>query len=525
MIKQSVKIFCFVCTLVSVGLSQDGKPLQIVLPETLNWNLVPEGTNVKFRLKTAGGKDDKVIFKIAQGQLEDMKLDSTGVFEWTPDYEIADRINALRTITVIFEAHNAHDESVTQTVDFKVQHVNQPPYVDDLRPFYVQYKSLNTYRIDLASAVHDDDDDPVVVVPITDQLPEGAKLNAQGELTWQPSQIQFNQLRNHPIYIEFYVEDQPSKARAKGRLKIEATQMDLPPIITVVPNNDYFKVKENATINLKFYLADPNGDDDIATFDFVSDNRRVPTTALVKNTPNQYEFIWTPGYDFVRDPLDSLAIEITFFIIDKSQNRQERRVRLAVMNAVNEVENDKYFYGQYRAALTNAFNLLSQLQDKEEELKKNYKRAKKGKRNRSVVSASLGATTGLSGVLVPSGGSNRTLISTIGGTAVATIGTLEATEVIGKSTRDLLDRYNYVLEKKGEIQNKGDVFAREYALKSTRRTADFIKKLDDFRVAMALKGLVALELDASWENKKEATDKTIQRVFKDFSPLQEEVIK
>ena len=518
-------IFSFVYLLVSQGLSQENKPIQIVLPEAQNWNVVPEGTNVKFRLKALGGKDDKISFKIAQGQLDEMEFDSTGLFEWTPDYALANRINLLRTVTVIFEAHNAHDESVTQTVDFKIQHVNQPPYVDDLRPFYAQYKSLNTYRIDLANSVHDDDDDPVVVVPITDQMPEGAKLNAQGELTWQPSQIQFNQLRNHPLYIEFYVEDQPAKARAKGRLKIEATQMDLPPTITVVPNNDYFKVKENATLNLKFYLADPNGDDDIATFDFVSDNQRIPKSALVKNTPNQYEFIWTPGYDFVRDPLDSLAVEVTFFIIDKSQNRGEHHVQFTVMNAVNEVEKDKYLYTQYRSALTNAFNLLSQLQDKEEDLKKDYRRAKKGKRNRSVVSASLGATTGLSGVLVPSGGSNRTLISTIGGTAVATIGTLEATEVIGKSTRDLLDRYNYVLEKKSEIQSKGDVFAREYALKSTRRTADFVRKLDDFRATMALKGLVALELDASWENKREATEKAIQRIFKDFSPLQEETIK
>ena len=106
-----------------------------------------------------------------------------------------------------------------------------------------------------------------------------------------------------------------------------------------------------------------------------------------------------------------------------------------------------------------------------------------------------------------------------------TRGFVEATEVIGKSTKDLLDRYNYVLEKKGEIQNKGDVFAREYALKSTRRAGEFVKKLDDFSVSMALKGLVALELDASWENQKEATDKAIQRMFKDFSPLQEEVIK
>ena len=101
------------------------------------------------------------------------------------------------------------------------------------------------------------------------------------------------------------------------------------------------------------------------------------------------------------------------------------------------------------------------------------------------------------------------------------MGTLEATEVIGKSMKDLLERYNYVLGKKTEIQNKGDVFAREFALKASRRGGDFVKRLDDFRAIMSLSGLVALELDANWQNKKEATDKAIKRTFKDFTPLEE----
>ena len=38
---------------------------------------------------------------------------------------------------------------------------------------------------------------------------------------------------------------------------------------------------------------------------------------------------------------------------------------------------------------------------------------------------------------------------------------------------------------------------------------------------MSLSGLVALELDANWQAKKEATDKAIKRTFKDFTPLEE----
>ena len=36
---------------------------------------------------------------------------------------------------------------------------------------------------------------------------------------------------------------------------------------------------------------------------------------------------------------------------------------------------------------------------------------------------------------------------------------------------------------------------------------------------MNLSGLVALELDANWENKKEATDAALKKTFKDFVPL------
>ncbi len=38
---------------------------------------------------------------------------------------------------------------------------------------------------------------------------------------------------------------------------------------------------------------------------------------------------------------------------------------------------------------------------------------------------------------------------------------------------------------------------------------------------MNLSGLVALELDANWQSKKEASDKAIKRTFKDFQPLEE----
>jgi hypothetical protein len=156
------------------------------------------------------------------------------------------------------------------------------------------------------------------------------------------------------------------------------------------------------------------------------------------------------------------------------------------------------------------------MKEKENELKKSYVKAKKGKKNRSIVNASLGATTSLSSVFNKNA-DNQRLISTLGGTTVLTIGTLEATEVIGRSMKDLIDRLNYIVEKKNELQNKGDIFSRDYALKSSRRNQDFIRKVDDFMNAMSLKGLVVLDLDAAWEPKNKPTDTNIKKVFKDFS--------
>jgi len=499
--------------------AQDNRSnFQIELPNQPDWSVVSEGSLISFQLKTSGGKSDTVTFVAMQGLLEGMEFDSSGRFSWSPSYELADRTSAQKTIQVIFEARNNWGETTTRSVEFKVQHVNRPPRVEELKPFYVQNRTQNVYKMS-ADALRDDDNDPFVIIPVSETLPEGAKLSSSGELTWQPSLTQFNNLKNQPIFVDFLIEDQPTKARAKGRLKIEATQMDLPPSIIQVPNKAYFKSKENTTINLKFFLSDPNGDDDIATFDFVTDNPNIPTKALVQNTPNQYEFIWTPAYDFVKDPYDSLAFQVTFFVLDKEQNRDERKIDFTILNAINEIEKDKQLYDLYRAALVEAWNLATQLAEREQFLKVAYLKAKKGKKNRSMVTAGLGAITGLSPAIikVPE---TRGIITAVGGTSILTIGALEAAEVIGKPLRDLLDRYNYVLEKKIEIQNKGDVFAREYALKAARRQADFIKKRDEFKAALALKGPVTLDLDAGWENKKEATDKAIGRTFKDYTPLE-----
>ncbi|WP_224999144.1 hypothetical protein [Cesiribacter sp. SM1] len=490
-------------------------PLLLTLPNYSGWNILQEGQKLEFSLLASGGTDSTYSYRISPAGVEGIEFDSLGRFSWTPSYSFVNRLKADSTLQLMFEVENNSDEQARQVVDFVVQHVNRPPAVGELKPFYVRYNTLNTYTIE-SSVVQDADGDPLVFVPILDVMPEGAKLSPQGEFTWKPSLTQFNQLREKPLVLEFYVEDQPAKARTKGQFKVQITQQDLPPSIQMVPSQAQFKYKEDATINLKFQLYDPNGERDLASFSMISSNTDVPASAIVKNTASQYEFIWTPGYDFVKDPLDSLSFNITFFVTDKSNKQDERSVTFTILNAVNEAERDQNLYAEYHASMVRAWDLMEQLKDAEDDLKKRYKKAKRGKKARSLTNASLGAATGLTPVVVEEPGTSKK-ITAIGGTAVMTIGTLEATEVIGRSTKDLVERLNYIMEKRNELQTKGDIYARKYALKSARRKPDFLKDNDEFVAIMNLKGLVALELDAGWKNKSRATNENIARTFKDFN--------
>jgi hypothetical protein len=494
---------------------------KILLPAGKEWTQLKEGSEVSFELKLEGKNCEKFRFTIPQGKLEGMAFDSLGRFTWTPPYSMVDRLDSYKFQQVIFEAKcDSTNETHSSKVEFRIQHVNRSPAIRDLKPFYVQYNTNNVYKID-RDFVYDEDNDPIVVIPSFESMPEGMKMTSQGEISWSPSLTQFKKLKErtldaNPMFLEFYVEDQPAKTQSKGRLKIEATQIDLPPEIVVVPKDQVFKIKENQTINIRFYLSDPNGDDDIQEFDFLTDNQQISKSSLIKNTSNQYEFTWHPNYDFVKDPFDSLGFTIDFFVLDKTKKRDVKTIRFVVRNAINEAETDLKLYNLYRGTLLRGWELLEQMKEKEDELKKSYKGAKKGKKNRSIINASLGATTSLSSVF-NTDPRNQRLISTLGGTTVLTIGTLEATEVIGRSMKDIIDRLNYIIEKKNELQSKGDIFARDFALKSSRRNNDFIRKVDDFMNAMSLKGLVVLDLDAAWEPKNKATDANIKKVFKDFN--------
>lgn len=504
--------------------SLPASPLYIILPTKMDWNTVDEGKEIAFQLRIKGGRDSSaVVYSVESGLVPGMQFDSTGKFSWTPSYDVADRINRMTTISIVFEAHNEIGERTTQMVSIRVNHVNRPPIIDDLKPFYVQYKTQNKYQID-PNAVRDPDGDPVEFVQLVTQMPEGMSISKGGEISWDPSLTYFKQIKEKPIEVQFAIEDQPFKGRTIGKVRLEATRMDMPPSIDMVSTTALLVAKsEKEQISLKFILSDPNGDDDVDFMGFISDDPRVPKDALSMNTQNSWEFNWMPDYDFVKDPKDSLGFNVTFFVLDKSKNRAEKKLRFVIKNAVNSGELDKTNYNHYRKLLVETWEWLEQLEERETKLKRDYKRAKSGKRGRSMTTASLGATTGLAPVIAKTDLDTRSLITTIGGTGIATMGTLEATEIIGKSINDVFTRLQKIMATKNTLQVNTDKFTRDFGSKRARLEPTYTNTLDEFRKAnLIFDPIVNIELSATWEPKTKSDDNALRKKFKYFVPLEKE---
>ncbi|QCK13631.1 hypothetical protein [Mangrovivirga cuniculi] len=430
-----------------------------------------------------------------------------------PDYSTVNRLDSLTDFQSVVFIRKGDEILSEETLWFRVKHKNRKPRTSTINKFYVQYGVENKYQID-KQAFSDPDGDPVVFFADPARLPQGLKVSQSGEVTWKPSRYQFNKLRRTPYELQFYVEDQPYKARSEGRLIIETTQIDLPPQISMVPQTDIIEIYENSTVNIKFFLSDPNGDDDISGFYFVSDKAEIDDSALRKNTESQYEMIWTPDYDFVSEEEKIDSAKLTFFAMDKSGKKDQKNVTILVKHAENLAKKDKIFYEQYINVLSEVYILSEQLEDKEKELEKNYKRARKGKKNRSILNATLGATTGLSPIFLE--GDASKMVSGVGGTTVVTINTLEATEVIGRSAQDLMEKRNIAAELKIEVITKADAFARKYAFKEARRTQEFQNDYQKLMLVLADKRLVRLELDPSYTVNHKITENKLKKKFNGF---------
>jgi hypothetical protein len=298
--------------------------------------------------------------------------------------------------------------------------------------------------------------------------------------------------------------------------------LDLPPEILIVPGDSIFKIREDETLNLKIYISDPNGDDNVRSAGFISTDLRITQGMLKENTPLQYEFTWFPDYDFVDESQKVLTPRITFFALDKSNNRIQRKIHVRVTDTENLVERDAHKYKKYFANLVSATILIHELDENQKKLNEDFKKAKKGKKKRSILNASLGAVTGLSPVMIDPVANPEAskIVPGVGGTAVLTMGTLEATEVIGRSKDDITDRIKISVDIRNRVQSAGDEFARKYSLKSARRLPEFEKDIDKLRSAINDQRIVLLEMDAYKKKPPVADSKEIKKTFPDFSEIE-----
>lgn len=490
---------------------------KLILPDSSGWNLIKENQLLSFQVRTT--EPDPAFFSLDGG--EDLKItfDSLGNFSWQPSYDLVDRVTRMKEFTIIIEASwpgMPGNKRVRESMTFVVSHVNRPPVIEEMPVFYVKQSNTNTYQFP-TEFVYDLDGDPLVFKAILDKMPEGSSLSSQGLFSWNPSRGQFMAMRKEPLTIEFTVQDQPEKAETVGKLKIAPTQQDLPPEIMLVPGvpgDSLFTVKEDETLNLKIYVSDPNGDDDVSHAGFVSNDKRVPASSLKTNTTLQYEFTWSPGYDYVEELNGSIVTEVVFFVLDKSNNRTQRRARIKVRDTENLIKKDAQLFEKYRNYLVEAGKLIKLLDENQKDLNKEYKRARKGKQNRSIVNASLGAVTGLSPVVIEQPNQSK-IVSGVGGTTVLTLGTLEATEVIGQSKERIMDKIKTGIDIRNKMQSAGDEFARKYALKPTRRNAEFDKDIEKLRATLNDPRIVLLELDA-YEKNVRVEEKDLKKIFLDY---------
>ncbi len=488
---------------------------EIILPDSTEWRILQEGKQISFKVR-ATHPEVLLYFSIENAEKLPVQFDSLGNFSWKPSYDLVNRLEQKKEFTVIFQAHWAEGKRARTAVTFTVNHTNRASVIEDIPVFYVKQSTRNSYQIPY-EYVSDPDGDPFVFKIIQTQMPEGANLSSQGQFTWAPSRSQFNSLKNNPLTVEFIVQDQPDKAETKSRIRIAQTQLDLPPELLIVPGDSVFSLKEDETLNLKIYISDPNGDDNVRSAGFIPSDLRITAAALKENTPLQYEFTWKPAYSFVEETKKQLPVEIVFFALDKSNNRVQRKISITVNDAENVIEKDAHQYQKYKANLISAYLMIKDLDENQKKLNEDYKKAKKGKKKRSILNASLGAVTGISPVAFQDDQNAQKIVPAVGGTTVLTLGTLEATEVIGRSKDDIMDKIKIDIDIRNRIQSAGDEFARKYGLKSSRRSPEFDKDIDKLRGTINDQRIVLLELDAYRKSPPKIEDKDLKKTFPDFA--------
>src|SRR5579871_6198812 len=118
---------------------------QLIFPDREGWSTIREGQTVSFQVKV----NDPLVPKYSLEGINGygIQFDTLGNFLWTPSFDLADRLEKQKEISLIFQAEWKDGRKVRVTKNLTVLHQNRPPEVDELPVFYVKQSTINRYQI------------------------------------------------------------------------------------------------------------------------------------------------------------------------------------------------------------------------------------------------------------------------------------------------------------------------------------------------------------------------------------------
>ncbi|MFA5794301.1 MAG: SDR family NAD(P)-dependent oxidoreductase [Candidatus Brocadiia bacterium] len=227
---------------------------------------VNENQLLTFTLLAMDPDGDAITYSMTSAIINAVLDESTGVFNWMPDYTQAG------SYEVIFKA-TAKDLSDTKTVTITVNNVDRAPVLTSPGNQAINENQLLTFILSAA-----DPDGDVITYSIM-PMPVGAILDsATGLFNWTPD---YNQSGNYGIIFN---------ATANGlsdskTITITVNNVDRAPVLTS-PGNQV--VNENQSLTFALSAVDPDGD--IVTYSMES----IPVGAMWNSTTGIFD--WTPGY-------------------------------------------------------------------------------------------------------------------------------------------------------------------------------------------------------------------------------------
>lgn len=261
-----------------------------------------EGTPLAFQVYASDPDGDQLQFS-AENLPEGAVLSpSTGLFEWTPNYEQAGEYNNL--IVKVSDGIN----TTAQGVVIQVRETNRPPIFEQPLALQTVQEGQELFFTVVAS---DPDHDRVALSVDPQTLPQNADFDEQtGEFRWTPSFEDGGKIYK----VKFFTADGSATSEHNVSIRVDNTNR-APEVIGPLEDQ---RIAEGQTLSFPVEVSDPD-EGDVVDFDV-----QLPPGAFI----DAGNFIWTPNYDQAAEA----AYEAVFEATDNHLASTIRSVRIFVEN-------------------------------------------------------------------------------------------------------------------------------------------------------------------------------------------------